>query len=85
MSNPTKPEASIEDASDVTLTRAELALRWKCSAQTVQRREQDVSIPRMKFGPRIVRYRLSDVLEYESRSASHVAQSSNTKSCQTPQ
>jgi hypothetical protein len=53
---------------DITLTRKELALRWKCSEETLKRRQKTQLLKALKIG-RLVRYRLSDVLEVERGAA----------------
>jgi hypothetical protein len=50
---------------DALLTRRELAIRWKVSIQTLKRRERARMLRPMKLEGRIVRYRISDVLQIE--------------------
>lgn len=48
------------------LSRAQLALRWSCSIETLKRREKSGALKRILIGPRIIRYALADVLKIES-------------------
>ena len=47
------------------LSRAQLALRWSCSIETLKRREKSGALKRILIGPRIIRYALADVLKIE--------------------
>jgi excisionase family DNA binding protein len=47
------------------LTIRELASRWRCSTETIKRRRRSGHIATYKLGG-IVRFRLSDVVAYES-------------------
>lgn len=49
---------------EVTFTRKELTARWKCSQETLKRREKARLLKALKLG-RLVRYRLSDILAFE--------------------
>ncbi|MBX3742111.1 MAG: hypothetical protein KF712_14025 [Akkermansiaceae bacterium] len=54
----------------VMLTRQDLSNRWKVSILTIKRREKDQSngYPKpIRIGPRMIRYRESDILAYESQ------------------
>ena len=53
---------------DITLTRKELAARWRCSEETLKRREKARLLQVLKLG-RLVRYRLSDVLDVEKEAS----------------
>jgi hypothetical protein len=46
------------------LTRNELAGRWRVSTETLKRRERAKLLRALKIG-RGIRYRLSDILEFE--------------------
>jgi hypothetical protein len=70
------------NGDNITLTRSDLAARWKCSIQTIKRRERDSTITALRFGPRMIRFRLADIVAYESGGLSHVALETTTKSCQ---
>ncbi len=48
------------------LSRAQLALRWSCSIETLKRREKSGALKRILIGPRIIRYSLAEVLKIES-------------------
>ena len=51
------------------LTREDLVTRWKVSLATIKRREKDKDngYPKpIRIGPRMVRYRESDILAYET-------------------
>jgi hypothetical protein len=55
----------ITNTSDPLLTRREVAERWRQSTETVKRREKAGVLNALKLG-RGVRYRLSDVLAFET-------------------
>jgi hypothetical protein len=55
-------------AEQVMLTRKELAARWRCSTETIKRREAEGAMKVWKLG-RLVRYRLKDVLAAEARAS----------------
>ena len=55
----------LSNTSDPLLTRREVAERWRQSTETVKRRERAGVLHALKLG-RGVRYRLSDVLAFES-------------------
>jgi hypothetical protein len=52
------------------LSRAELAKRWACSTETIKRRQAEGALTALKFNSRTIRYRLSDILSFESSAAS---------------
>ena len=56
---------TLTDDRDVLFTRRELAERWRQSTETIKRRERAGVLHALKLG-RSVRYRLSDVLAFES-------------------
>ena len=47
-----------------TLTREDLALRWKCSKETLKRRQRSGILPALKLG-RLIRYKMEDVQAVE--------------------
>ena len=47
------------------LTRRDLAHRWRVSTETLKRREKDGLLRALKIG-KGVRYRLSDILNFEA-------------------
>ena len=49
------------------LSRAQLALRWSCSIETLKRREKSGALKRILIGPRIILYALADVLKIEGQ------------------
>ena len=49
----------------VTVSRQELALRWRCCIETIKRREKSRVLKALKLG-RLVRYRLADVEAVEA-------------------
>jgi len=53
--------------SETLLTHNELAARWKVSRETVKRRARAGIVPDVRFNSRCVRYRLSDIIDVESR------------------
>ena len=57
-----------EQSIETTLTRKELALRWKCSEETLKRHQKAQLLKALKIG-RLVRFRLSDVLAVERGAA----------------
>jgi len=53
--------------------RRTLAARWRCSIETIKRREKDGSLqPVYLPGGRLVRYRISDILKAEGAIPSEV-------------
>ena len=50
---------------NVTLTREDLALRWRCCIETIKRREKSGALKALKLG-RMVRYRMADVRAVEA-------------------
>jgi hypothetical protein len=54
--------------SDICISRAQLAIRWNCSTETIKRRERAGVLPAIKFSPRCTRYRLADVKRIEQDS-----------------
>jgi hypothetical protein len=50
----------------VTVSRQELAERWRCSIETIKRREKARVLTALKLG-RLVRYRLADVEAVEAQ------------------
>ena len=51
--------------SDLLLDRRDLMRRWRCSVATIKRREITESLRPIRIGPRLVRYRMADILAYE--------------------
>jgi hypothetical protein len=60
-----KKKSSRPNPSEQLLSRRAVASRWGVSVETVKRREADAGLRAMKFNPRLVRYRLSDILAFE--------------------
>jgi len=52
---------------DGMLTRKDLAARWNVCTETIKRREKVGALPFVAMGPRLKRYRLSDVLRLEAQ------------------
>ena len=50
---------------DKLLTRLELARRWKVSIETLKRRERARILRPVRLDGRVIRYRVSDVLQIE--------------------
>ena len=50
---------------DRLLHRKELGERWSCSGETLKRYEKRGLLKPIKLAPRMVRYRLSDVIALE--------------------
>ena len=55
----------ISPLEGVTLSRKELAQRWRCCMETIKRREKSRVLKALKLG-RLVRYRLADVEALEA-------------------
>lgn len=53
----------------VLLSRAQLAERWSCSIETLKRREAAGTLKRVLIGPRVIRYRMGDILNLEGSKA----------------
>lgn len=51
--------------SDRLLTRSDLALRWGCSLSTIKRYEKKGLLKVIRIGPRLIRFKLDDVLDVE--------------------
>ena len=49
------------------LSRAQLALRWSCSIETLKRREKSGGLSRILIGPRLIRYSMAEVLKIEGQ------------------
>lgn len=65
----TYPPPTLAAAHEPLLDRKELSHRWKCSIETVKRREKDGTLEATHLpGGRLVRYRLSAVLKAEGTS-----------------
>lgn len=62
----TTTNGSIQD-SDPLLSRKQVSERWGCSEETVKRRHRSGQLRGYRIGWNVVRYRLSDVLNYEER------------------
>jgi len=56
----------IPTTADHSLSRAELSRRWSCSQETLKRREKAGVLSSWKNG-RLVRFRMTDVIEYEQQ------------------
>lgn len=54
---------------ETLLDRPALRLRFKCSTSSIKRYEV-LGLRAIKLGPRLVRYRLSDVIAFEERTQS---------------
>jgi hypothetical protein len=52
-------------AENATLTRQELAQRWRCCIETIKRRQASGALKALKLG-RLVRYRMEDVRAVEA-------------------
>jgi uncharacterized protein (UPF0254 family) len=55
-----------KDDPERLLSRSELAARWSCSRETVKRRERQGVLRAIRFNQRLLRYKLSDILEIEA-------------------
>jgi len=62
---PRPPADEPPSSTTVFLNRKRLKKRWLCSDSSIKRREKD-GLKATRIGPRAVRYRLSDVEEFES-------------------
>jgi predicted site-specific integrase-resolvase len=58
-------KAETNDFSERFLSRQQVAARWGVSTETVKRRTRDGLLAVTRFNARLLRYRLSDVLELE--------------------
>jgi predicted DNA-binding transcriptional regulator AlpA len=54
-----------ETKEETFLTAKQLAARWNCCPHTIWRMS---SLPRVKLGARLIRYKLSDIEAIESKS-----------------
>ena len=48
------------------LSRKGVAARWDTSVETIKRREKEGLLKAIRFNPRLLRYKLSDVIAYEN-------------------
>jgi len=55
------------------ITRKSLAARWQCSPETVKRRTREGLLHPIRFNQRLLRYRLSEVLQVEQAAGGGVA------------
>lgn len=53
-----------------TLTRQDLAQRWKCSVETIKRKEKAGYLIPFRLGERFIRYRIEDILILEEQALS---------------
>jgi len=58
-----------KQSEPVLLSRAQLAERWSCSIETLKRRESAGTLKRVLIGPRVIRYRMNDILNLEGSKA----------------
>ena len=63
-------EKNIQDqlVDVTTLSRQQLAARWSCSVETIKRKEKAGFIVPLRLGRRLLRFRLSDILQIEQES-----------------
>jgi hypothetical protein len=54
------------DQSEQFISRKGLALRWRCSCETVKRRQREGLLRGVYFNQRMLRYPMSEVLAVES-------------------
>jgi hypothetical protein len=52
-------------ADNATLTRQELAERWRCCIETIKRRQAQGALKALKLG-RMVRYRMEEIRAVEA-------------------
>lgn len=64
--NTTTIKGTNEAAPVEFLTRRELARRWKCSTETVKRRQASGMLRPVRLGARKLLYRLADIEAIES-------------------
>jgi len=55
--------------SEQLVSRKSLAARWQCSVETVKRRTAAGQLHAIRFGPRMVRYALSEIIRVEQEAA----------------
>jgi predicted site-specific integrase-resolvase len=55
--------------TEILLSRKELADRWRCHIETLKRWEAAGRIKPIKVGNKFLRYRLSDIEEFERKGA----------------
>ncbi len=62
-----KPSKGTDEVATVEfLTRRELARRWKCSGETVKRRQKSGMLHPVRLGARKLLYRLSEIVAIET-------------------
>ena len=58
-------------ADDDFISRPDLAAHWDCHVETLKRRERQGLLHPIRFSPRLVRYRLTEVRALEREAGSH--------------
>ena len=53
------------EAQDHLVSRRALAHRWGVSVATIKRRERSGTLPVLRLGLRLIRYRIADIEQYE--------------------
>jgi hypothetical protein len=55
------------DAVEQLISRKLLAARWQCSVETIKRRTAAGQLHAIRFGPRMIRYALSEIIRVEQQ------------------
>jgi hypothetical protein len=61
--------------TELMMTRKELALRWNCGVSTLKRKEKRGLLTALRIDRRLVRYRMSQIIEIERNAARAEAES----------
>lgn len=62
-------KSTTNHAAPAFLDREQLAARWKTSISTIKRREKSGELVPTRFGPRIVRYSMNQIMAIEEAGA----------------
>ena len=65
--------AQLAAITEQLITRKSLAARWQCSQETVKRRTREGLLHPIRFNQRLLRYRLSEIVQVEQAASGGVA------------
>lgn len=60
-------ECPVDGLSERLLTRQEITIRWGCGLSSVKRLEKRGVLQPIVLGPKLLRYRLSDIVRVEHK------------------
>ena len=62
-----KVQEHVTNSSEYLISRKSLAARWQCSVETIKRRTSAGQLHAIRFGPRMLRYALSEIIHVEQQ------------------